>query len=62
LDPKNNKDPQKFFRWNQEHFPRADAVNAPPAIGPVTIKGKSDYDALPSGTSFIHNGKEGKKP
>lgn len=24
LDPKYNKDPQKFFRWNQENFPRQD--------------------------------------
>ena len=28
LDPKYNGDPQKFFRWNQEHYPRADVVNA----------------------------------
>jgi hypothetical protein len=27
LDPKYNNDPQKFFRWNQNHYPRADAVN-----------------------------------
>jgi len=29
LDPKNKKDPQKFFRWNQENFPRENAVNPP---------------------------------
>jgi hypothetical protein len=28
LDPKYNGDPQKFFRWNQEHYPRADVINA----------------------------------
>lgn len=62
LNPKYNNDPQKFFRWNQEHYPRADAVNQPLPSGPVTIKGKADYDALPSGAPFIHNGKTGIKP
>lgn len=66
LDPKSfggtGGDPQKFFRWNQEHYPRADVVNPTSSGGPVTIKGKSDYDALPSGAPFVHNGKAGVKP
>lgn len=44
LDPKNNGDPQKFFRWNQAHFPRADAVNTPEAQ--ETGKSKSGRDIV----------------
>jgi hypothetical protein len=45
LDPKYNNDPQKFFRWNQNHYPRADAVNPPPEA-PETGKSKSGRDIV----------------
>lgn len=44
LDPKKNKDPQKFFRWNQEHYPRADVVNPSEAL--ETGKSKSGRDIV----------------
>jgi Chaperone of endosialidase len=45
LDPKKyNGDPQKFFRWNQEHYPRADVVNTPEA--PETGKSRSGRDIV----------------
>jgi hypothetical protein len=54
-----NGDPQKFFRWNQEHYPRAEVVNAPDKS--VTVNSKADYDALPKGATYIHNGRTGVK-
>ena len=54
-----NGDPQSFFRWNQEHYPRADAVNTVDKT-PV-VKSKADYDALPRGATYMHNGKAGVK-
>lgn len=60
LDPNRyNGDPQKFFRWNQEHYPRADVVN--PADTIPVVKSKADYDALPKGGKYSHNGKIGVK-
>jgi hypothetical protein len=60
LDPKTyNGDPQKFFRWNQEHYPRAEMVN--PADTTPLVKSKADYDALPKGAKYSHNGKIGVK-
>jgi hypothetical protein len=54
-----NKDPQNFFKWNQKYFPRADAVN--PVDRTPTVTTKADYDALPKGATYIHNGKSGVK-
>jgi hypothetical protein len=60
LDPKGyNGDPQKFFRWNQDHYPRADVVNGPNST--ATVNTKADYDALPKGATYVHNGKTGVK-
>jgi hypothetical protein len=59
LDPKKyNGDPQKFFRWNQEHYPRADAVNNPQtpnldSDGRVQVKNASEAAALKPGTKFV---------
>ena len=58
LDPAKNKDPQSFFRWNQEHFPRADAINAG---GAKQISSKAEYDALPKNAAYIYNGRQGVK-
>jgi hypothetical protein len=58
---KYGNDPQNFFKWNQKHFSRSDAVNTPPPKGPPTISSQAEYDALPSGP-YIHNGRQGSKP
>jgi hypothetical protein len=58
LDPKKyNGDPQKFFRWNQEHYPRADAVNtSTPNLdsdGRVQVKSAAEAASLKPGTKFV---------
>jgi hypothetical protein len=50
-------DPQKFFRWNQEHYPRADAVNtSTPNLdsdGRVQVKSAAEAASLKPGTKFV---------
>jgi hypothetical protein len=52
-----NNDPRNFKKWEQQYFPRDVLVNKEP----IAIESQEDYDKLPPGRKYIHNGKLGVK-
>jgi hypothetical protein len=59
-------DPRLFDHWYSNKRPLQGAVSmgapAGTTLAPPNITSKEQYEALPSGATYIHNGRPGRKP
>lgn len=63
---KAGNEPANFNKYNEKYFPRSEAINsaytgATPAPAAKAITSQADYNALPAGAAYTHNGRPGFK-